>query len=118
MGVSIFDRLVSKETGEQERKSFHPTPYRRKFSELELSGAELKERDPHDGKTVDAFVQVLKESYRARYKRALDGEMRPMKAEARFFLSEDRMNAYACLLPPENGGDELTLEEFLGDLHY
>ena len=118
MGVSIFDRLVSKETGEQERKSFHPTPYRRKFSELELSGAELKERDPHDGKTVDAFVQVLKESYRARYKRALDGEMRPMKAEAQFFLSEDRMNAYACLLPPENGGDELTLEEFLGDLHY
>lgn len=118
MGVSIFDRLVSKETGEQERKSFHPTPYRRKFSELELSGAELKERDPQDGKTVDAFVQVLKESYRARYKRALDGEMRPMKAEAQFFLSEDRMNAYACLLPPENGGDELTLEEFLGDLHY
>lgn len=118
MGVSIFDRLVSKETGEQERKPFHPTPYRRKFSELELSGAELKERDPHDGKTVDAFVQFLKESYRARYKRALDGEMRPMKAEAQFFLSEDRMNAYACLLPPENGGDELTLEEFLGDLHY
>ena len=28
------------------------------------------------------------------------------------------MSAYACLLRPENGGEELTLEEFLGDLHY
>lgn len=44
--------------------------------------------------------------------------MQPMRAEAQFFLSDNRMSAYACLLPPENGGDEITLEEFLGDLHY
>lgn len=41
-----------------------------------------------------------------------------MKAEGRFFLSQDRMTAYACLLPPENSGSEITLEEFLEDMHY
>ena len=118
MKVSIFDRLVSKETGEQERKSFHSTPYRRMFSELEESGAEVKEQYPEDAKTVEAFVWALKEACRARRKRALDGVMPPIKAEAKFFLSGDRMNAYACLLPPENGGEGIGLEEFLGDLRY
>lgn len=114
--MSIFDRFVSKET--DAKKKFHSTPYRRMFSELEESGQEAKELCPDDAKTVENFVWALKEACRARYKKALDGEMLPMKAEARFFLSNDRMNAYACLLPPENDGDGITLEEFLGDLHY
>ena len=118
MKVSIFDRFVSRETDEQERKVFHPTPYRRVFSELEETGAELMERYPEDSKTVDGFIWALKETCRTRYKTATNGELQPMKAEPRFFLSEDRMSAYACLLRPENGGEELTLEEFLGDLHY
>lgn len=118
MNVSIFDRFVSKETGEPQRKSSHPTPYRKMFSELEASGAEAKERCPDDRGTIEDFVWALKEASRARYKKALEGEMKPMKAEAKFFLSKDRMSAYACLLPPENDGAELTLEEFLGDLRY
>lgn len=88
------------------------------YSELEESGRELKELYPDDGKTVEDFVRSLKEARRARYKKSLEGEMRPMRAEARFYLSADRMSAYACLLPPENGGEGITLEEFLGDLHY
>lgn len=116
--MSIFDRLLLRETGEQERKSFHSTPYRRMFSELDESGEEAKAQYPSDSETVDEFVWSLKEACRARYKKALEGEMRPMNAEARFFLSRDRMCAYACLLPPENDGDEITLEKFLGDLRY
>ena len=88
------------------------------FSELEETGGELMERNPDDSRTVDSFIRAMKEACRARYKEAVNGEMRPMKAEARFFLSEDRMNAYACLLRPENGGEEITLEEFLGDVYY
>lgn len=118
MKVSIFDRFVSKGAGEPESKNVHPTPYRRALSELEESGRELKERYPDDVKTVEAFIRSLKEARRARHKKALEGEMPPMRAEARFCLSEDRMSAYACLLPPENGGDGITPEEFLGDLHY
>lgn len=118
MEVSIFDRLASKEAGEQEKKPFHPIPYRRMFSELSASGGEAKAQYPDDGETVDDFVWALKELCRDRYKKAMSGEPRPMKAEARFFLSRDRMTAYACLLPPENDGDGITLEEFLGDMRY
>ena len=114
--MSIFDRLISKETGEQQKKAFHSTPYRRMFSELETSGAEAKEQYPEDSETVEAFIWALKEACRARRKKAMEGELAPMKAEPVFFLSPDRMSAYACLLPPENGGEGTSLERFLGDL--
>lgn len=118
MKVAIFDRFVSQETGEQERKTFHPTPYRRVFAELEATGSELKAQYPDDSRTVDSFIRLLREECRARYKKAVNGDFQPMKAETRFFLAEDLMSAYACLLGPENGGAEITMEEFLGDMHY
>lgn len=116
--MSIFDRLLSKETDEQDKKAPRPTPYRRIFSELDDAAAEAKERYPEDCKTVEAFLGDLKEVCRARYKRAMEGERPPLKGEARFFLSEDRMRAYACLFPPENNGEALSLEEFFQDLRY
>ena len=116
--MSIFDRLASREPDGQEKKAFHPIPYRRMYSELDESGAEARERYPGDVKTIDAFIRTLKEMCRARHKKALDGVMPSINAEACFFLSEDRMSAYGCLLPPENGGEGISLEEFLGDLRY
>ena len=118
MRVSIFSHFTPKETSGQERKTFHPIPYRKMFAELDASGREAKAQYPEDSKTIDAFIQVLKLSCKSRYKKVLEGEWQPMKAEARFFLSEDRMSAYACVLPPENDGDAATLESFLADMHY
>lgn len=117
MKVSLFDRFVSKEPGEQKGKVFLPTPYTKRFSELDASSKEAKAQYPDDSKTVDDFLLALKTTCRSRYKKALD-ELQPMKAEARFFLSRDRMCAYACLLPPENHGDEISLDEFLEDMHF
>ncbi len=118
--MPIFDRFVPREAarGEQERNAFHPIPYRKMFSELDAAGEEAKAHYPDDSKTVDAFIRVLKETCRDRHRKVLDGEWRPMKAEARFFLSTDRMCAYACLLPPENDGDGISFETFWEDLHY
>lgn len=116
--MSIFDYFASKTTDEQERKSFSPNPHKKVFSELEANGGELKAQYPNDGKMVDNFVKAIKDTYKARCKKAPDGEVQPMKAKACFFLTEDRMNAYACLLPPENGGDEITPEELLEDMRY
>lgn len=82
--MSLFDRFVSKEPSEQKGKSFFPTPYMKRFSELDASGREAKGQYPDDSKTVDEFLFALKDSCRARYKKALD-EMQPMKAEAQFF---------------------------------
>lgn len=116
--MSIFDYFASKTTDEQERKPFSPTPYRKLASALDKSSEDAKARYPDDSRTVDAFVSALKEICKARCKKAPGADPQPMKAEAQFFLSEDRMSAYACLLPPENDGAGITPEEFLEELHY
>lgn len=118
MKVSFFERFVSKEVVEQEKKPVRPKPYKKLYAELEASAAELKERYPEDSKTVDDFLLSLKKQCKARSKEAENGDLQPMKAEARFFLAEDRMSAYACLLRPENGGEDLPLERFMGDMRY
>lgn len=115
--MSILDRFASKETGERERKTFLPTPYRKLSSSLDIAGREAREQYPEDSGTIENFVWALKEACRTRYKKALN-DPQAIKAEARFFLSKDRMCAYVCLLPPENDGDGITFEEFLGDIHY
>lgn len=116
--MSIFDYFVSKPVNEQERKSFSPTPYKKLFSELDATGESVKAQCPDDKEIVDNFVGSLKKAYKTRCKRAPDSDPQPLKTEARFFLSKDRMSAYACLLPPENNGDEITAETFLEDMHY
>jgi len=120
MDVSIFSRFVSKETSKPkpERDPFHPIPYRKMFSVLDAAGKEAMERYPGDSKTVDDFVWVLKAACKERNQAAQSGYMEPMRAEARFFLSRDRMCAYACVLQPENQGDGITLEEFFEDMHF
>lgn len=116
--MSIFDRFISRDAAEPEREPFHPIPYKKRFAELDKSGQEAMERYPEDRKTVEDFLWALKASSRERHTKSLEGELLPMKAAARFFLSRDRLLAYACLLPPENDGDGITLEEFLGDMHF
>ena len=116
--MSIFDYFTSKAPEEQEKKAFSPNPNKKLFSELEAGGEELKAQHPADGKLVDNFLNVVKKAYKTRCKAAADGNAQPMKAKGCFFLTKDRMNAYACLLPPENGGDGVVPEEFLEDMHY
>lgn len=116
--MSIFDRFISRDSNEQEKKAPRPTSCKKVFSELDATSKEAKAQYPDDSKSMDDFLGILKEVSRVRYKKVLEGGREPMKAEAQFFLSEDRMSAYACLLPPENNGDGLTLEEFLEDIRY
>lgn len=116
--MSIFDRFFSKEASGEKKKPSSPASGGRLSSELEESAAEAKEQYPEYSKTVEDFVWAIKEERRARSKKAMEGFMEPMNAEAKFFLSQDRMMAYACLLPPENDGEALTLETFLEDVYY
>ena len=116
--MSLFDRFVPKGGGEQKRKLFSSAPQLRRYSALDEACGEAKEQYPDDEKTIENFSWALKEASRVRYGEATNGELQPMKASAQFFLSEDRMSAFGCLLPPENGGEGITLEEFLEDMHY
>lgn len=116
--MSIFDRFTSKEADRLKNKPPRPVPYSRASYELDEAGAEAREAYPDDSKIVEDFVWALKAACKNRRKRALEGAMEPMGAEPRFFLSRDRLTAYACVLPPENGGGEVTLEVFLEDMRY
>ncbi|MDE6590133.1 MAG: FapA family protein [Oscillospiraceae bacterium] len=116
--MSIFNYFTSKGADGQERKPLSPNSGKKLFSGLDAKGEELKAQHPADSKMLDDFIKALKDTYKARSKRGPGGDMQPKKAEAHFFLTQDRMNAYACLLPPENNGDGITLEGFLEDMHY
>lgn len=116
--MSIFDHFVPKDADRQKNKPPRPAPYSRASYELDEAGAEAKEQYPDDSKIVEDFVWALKGICKDRRKKALEGTMEPMNAEPRFFLSRDRLCAYACVLPPENGGSGITLEKFFEDMHY
>lgn len=116
--MSIFDRFVPKEASKPKIESFSSASRREVSSLLEAAAREAKAVCPEDSRTVDAFAGALRAAYRARYKASSNSVVGPMKAEAQFFLSEDHMAAYACVFQPENGGEGMTLEEFLEDMHY
>lgn len=115
--MALFDRFISKREDEKEGKSFFPTHYTKAFSRLNTASEEAKAQYPDDSVIVEDFLWALKEFCRTRYQKALN-DPQPLKAAPQFFLSKDRMCAYACLLPPENDGDEISLEEFLEDAYY
>lgn len=114
--MSIFDYFAPKAAGEQDEKRFSPTPYRKLSAALDAAADEARARYPEDGAAVERFIKELKEACRTRCKTASAGGGQPLPAAARFALTQDRMRAYACLLPPENGGDGLAPEEFLAEL--
>lgn len=116
--MSIFDRFATKEAGEQKTGSFFPAPSRKTIPELDMAAAEAKEQYPDDGKTVDGFVRTLTQSYRSRRKKLQEAGQKPMKAEAHFFLAADRLSAFACVFPPENGGEGISAEELLKEMLY
>ena len=116
--MSIFDRFAAKEAGEQKTGSFFPAPSRKTFLELETAAEEAKEQYPNDGKAVDGFVRTLTQAYRSRRKKMQEAGQKPLKAEAHFFLAEDRLSAFACVFPPENGGDGISAEELLKEMLY
>lgn len=124
MRMSLFDRFVPKEvkeikeTDEPEKKPPRLDPYKKLRSELDKAANEAKEQYPDDREIIDAFFQALKRFWETRFKRAAKGESKAAEMWPRFFLSEDRMSAYACVFPPENGEDRMTLEEFLGNMRY
>lgn len=116
--MSVLDRLFAKETDKKRENLFQSVSGMKRDAALDNSAAEAKEQYPEDSKTIDDFVRAIKDASRARHKRSIENLTAPLNAEARFFLSPDRLVAYACLLPPENDGEALNLETFREDLRY
>lgn len=75
---------------------------------------EDRERYPADAGYWADFVKFLEETLRG-YVQAPEeqGEKpEPVDAAVRFFATGDRMHAYACILPPLDGGEEIRPDVF------
>lgn len=121
--MSIFERFVKKnaEAGFIKKRE-------QRLGEMTKTLLENIEQDKesclNDAEGIDACVPDLKLALQ----RHLESQKAPESAEETaatavdaapyFCLSEDRMRAYACLMPPLNGGRDMTMETFLEDLHY
>lgn len=96
MGMSIFDRFTSRDTGKQKSNSLFSTPRRETSSTLDAAAKDIKDQYPEYGKVVDRFVSELKATCRNRYKASLEGTLQPMKAQA-CFLPVRRSDGSLCL---------------------
>ena len=51
--MSIFDRFISRDSNEQEKKAPRPTSCKKVFSELDATSKEAKAQYPDDSKSMD-----------------------------------------------------------------
>jgi len=70
---------------------------------------EDRERYPEDASRWQPFLKQLREVLEG-YKSQKTEE--PVDASVRFYVTPDQMNAYGCILPPTDGGKELTPAAF------
>jgi len=114
--MSILDRLIRR-GGEDGAE----LPRWKDISVELAAGAEsYKQQHPDEAANIDAFLAALDGDGRRRYPKARGAEEVPASPDAlaRFYLSGDRMTAYACVFPPLPGGADLTLERLHQDLRY
>lgn len=77
------------------------------------------EADKHQYPEDAADIERIYTTLRGKYKRsALAMPGREANAAASFFLSEDKLRAYACIFPPQNGGADVNVEGFLSRMGY
>ena len=81
--MSLFDRLISRGTGEQKGKPFLSNPHTKLVSELDVAIKKAKEQYQGDAATIDAFAHALKEHYKARCKETAEDQP-PMRRKRAF----------------------------------
>jgi len=86
------------------------------LNQLEDNQKEDRGLFPEDAERWEPFLPVLRGILEQRY--AGEEPEKPLDAAIRFFVTEDRMNAYGCILPPTEGGAELGLDVFGKELQY
>jgi len=127
--MNLFDRLFQKP---QDRPAPPPRPsVHEKLAEFAKNIARDKVKYPKYADEIDAFGRILKPKYKA----WLTGgdHASYYSGSSYFFLAEDRLSAFAYLLPPPEGcppadspssapggsdSPAITLETFLSELRY
>jgi len=99
--MSIFDRLT--QSGQRRRQASALA------AQLMRNEQEDRERFPDDAQRWTPFLRTLQEALE---EYGASNPEQPVNASVRFYITEDRMNAYVCMLPPLDGGEELLPGEF------
>ncbi len=79
---------------------------------------------PEKDSEMAAFLETIEKEVKKRAKELAEAvpekeeEAPKMDAAVLFYISEDRMSAYACMLPPLNEGKKIDRERFFEDMRY
>jgi len=128
--VALFDRLIRRGEDSRLRKGAR-NGGNETVSSLVRNVSEDKAKYPEDTDTIEAFSKFLQSELEnwstaepeetpsddASQEGASAGRA-PRDEEVRFYLAQDRMKAFACLLPPQSGGKELDIDNFKTQAHY
>ena len=81
------------------------------YLEKDFQDSTESETDPN------IFYRILEKEIKNYVEKQKKGNV-PIDALALFYISDDYMKAYVCILPPLNGGKEVEEEHFLEDMRY
>lgn len=102
--MSIFD--VIQQNGAVLQRRLQVTGL---IGQLNDNEKEDRERYPGDAPRWKPFLGILRGALEGYKELSAD---KPIDASVRFFVTEDRMHAYGCVLPPMDGGAELSPADF------
>lgn len=111
--MAIFDRFIRKPEEEKENRATLSAWTRQTLSELN----ENTDRGRDASGEVKAFYKQIEQKLRGEASRAGRSE-ESRNAGVLLSLSEDHLRAYLCLLPPRNGGADISHDELDAQLRY
>lgn len=118
--MSIFERLVQKGTdiGQASQRARQVSAMASQLQENERKDVARFPRDAENMKPCFPKLREELERYRDRGREKTEAGFSPVNASMKLFLSKDRMNAYVCLLPPMDGGEDISERVFWEELYY
>lgn len=123
--MSILDFLGKR--GEEKTASVRRSLSQQMMDEIRNNMQQDFGEQPEKKSDLDCFCTVLEQEISEHLKRrqttasseeGQDPELQAVDALSLFHVSEDHMEAYACLLSPLNGGSGVVLDHFLEDMRY
>lgn len=120
--MSIFDQFSKKITQAKERKK-QESLQEEQMALLQTNMQRTKEEYPEETMSLDDFLAMIQEKLADRMPKPdpqdLEGKKIETKdAEVMFYVAKDKMLAFACVLPPVHGGQDIGVEQFMENLNH
>lgn len=118
--MSILDQFSKKITQAKERKK-QESLQEGQQALLRANMQKAREEYPEETLILNKFLVMIQEKLSERVPRLEPRELEEKKIEAKdaevlFYVAKDKMLAFACVLPPVHGGQDVRMEQFMEDL--